>query len=207
MCGAEDKSGRLWKDMALQVYCENGKESYREIGHYKNGAPFLNGEECRISISHASRLLVVATLPSTPEVDLAVFSVRAAMGVDTERKDREQVLKIRDRFLSADEQAMIAADDVLASVIAWTVKEAVYKAAMTEGLDWREDIRIKEMPQPGPAVTVYDKQEFPQIVYGRATARIPEIGETEFTLYCYESEEHIVTLAYSPKCAKFTKGA
>ncbi len=205
VCGGEDKSGKLWKEMAYQLYCENGKESYREIGHFHNGAPFLFGEESRISISHADHFLVVATLPATPEVDLAVFTRRAAMGIDAERTDRKQVLNVRERYLSGRELEMIPADDLQANVMAWTIKEACYKALLCEGIDFREDIRIECMPGISPAVPVYDKKEFPEIVYGKALCR-REGEEIELTLFSYESEGHIVTLAYSPQCAKFAKG-
>ena len=202
--GGEDKSGRLWIEMARQVYCENGRECYREIGHYRNGAPFLFGEESRISISHSDHLLVVATLPSTPEVDLSEFSFRAAMGVDTERRDRSQVMRVRDRFLSERELQMIDNDDIEKNIIAWTAKEACYKALLEEGLDFRCDISIERLPAISPAVPVYDHDEFPEIIYGKALCRRGE-ENVELTLFCYESEEHIVTLAYSPQCAKFAK--
>lgn len=204
ICGGEDKSATLWKAMAFQLYCENGKEGYREIGHYQSGAPFLFGEECRISISHTDRFLVVATLPATPEVDLAEFSLRAAMGVDAEREDREQVIRIREKFLSEDELSSIPSEDVEQNVLAWTIKEACYKALLQEGTDFRSDIHIKRLPGISPAVPVYDKKEFPEIVYGEALCRRGE-EEIELTLFSYRSEGHIVTLAYSPKCAKFSK--
>ena len=202
--GGEDKSGKLWKEMAYQLYCENGKGNYREIGHFHNGAPFLFGEESRISITHTDHFLAVATLPPTPEVELSEFNRRSAMGIDAERADRTQVLKIRDRFLSDKELEMIPADDLRMNVMAWTVKEACYKALMTEGLDFRKDIRIEKMPGISPAVTVYSPKEFPEIVYGKAICR-REDEEVELTLFTYESEGNIVTLAYSPKCAKFSK--
>lgn len=205
VCGGEDKSGAIWKELAYQVYSENGKEGYREIGHYHNEAPFIYGDDSRISISHADRLLVVATLPPTPEVDLSVFSTRAAMGIDAEPAHREQVLKIRERFLSDAELDMIPASDLRPNIIAWTAKEAVYKAAMTEGLDFRTQIIIDRMPGIAPATTAFDKKEFPEIPTGRAFVDIPTEGRVEMTLYTYETEGHIVTLAYSPHCAKFSK--
>lgn len=205
ICGGEDKEGKLWKEMAYQLYCENGKESYREIGHYHNGAPFLFGEDTRISISHTDHFLIVATLPPTPEVELSEFSRRTAMGVDVESRDREQVLKIRERFLSKKELTMISADNLDANILAWTSKEACYKALFCEGIDLREDICIERLPELGPAVIVYDKKEFPEIRYGKALCRRKE-EEVELTLYSYESEGKIVTLAYSPQCAKFAKG-
>lgn len=205
VCGGEDKSGNLWKEMAYQLYCENGKEAFREIGHFHNGAPFLFGEESRISISHADHFLVVATLPSTPEVDLSEFSRRAAMGIDAERADRCQVLNVRQRFLSDKELAMIPEEDVMANVMAWTAKEACYKALLCDGIDFRKDIVIEKMPGISPAVPIYDKKEFPEIVYGKAMCR-RNGEEVELTLFSYESEGHVVTLAYSPQCAKFAKG-
>ena len=202
VCGGEDRSLKLWIEMAYQVYSENGKEGYREIGHFRNGAPFLVGETGRISITHTGRFMAVATLPDTPEVDLSVFSERAAMGIDAERADREQTLRVRDKFLSDDEQQMIDKDDVEKNVMAWTAKEALYKAAMQEGLDFKNDIRILSLPKIGPAVPVYDKNEFDPIRTGEAVVKI-EDKEYPFVLYTYESEGNIVTLAYSPRCAKF----
>ena len=202
VCGEEDRSLKLWIEMAYQVYSENGKEGYREIGHFRNGAPFLVGETGRISITHTGRFLAVATLPDTPEVDLSVFSERAALGIDAERADREQTLRVREKFLSDDEQQMIDKDDVQKNVMAWTAKEALYKAAMQEGLDFKNDIRILSLPKIGPAVPVYDKNEFDPIRTGEAVVKI-EDKEYPFVLYTYESEGNIVTLAYSPRCAKF----
>lgn len=202
VCGGEDRSLKLWIEMAYQVYSENGKEGYREIGHFRNGAPFLVGETGRISITHTGRFLAVATLPDTPEVDLSVFSERAAMGIDAERADREQTLRVREKFLSDQELQMIDKDDVKMNVMAWTAKEALYKAAMQEGLDFKNDIRILSLPKIGPAVPVYDKNEFDPIRTGEAIVKI-EDKEYPFVLYTYESEGNIVTLAYSPRCAKF----
>lgn len=202
VCGGEDRSLKLWIEMAYQVYSENGKEGYREIGHFRNGAPFLVGETGRISITHTGRFLAVATLPDTPEVDLSEFTERAALGIDAERADREQTLRVREKFLSDDELQMIDKEDVKMNVMAWTAKEALYKAAMQEGLDFRNNIRILSLPKIGPAVPVYDKNEFDPIRTGEAVVKI-EDKEYPFVLYTYESEGNIVTLAYSPRCAKF----
>lgn len=202
VCGGEDRSLKLWIEIAYQVYSENGKEGYREIGHFRNGAPFLVGETGRISITHTGRFMAVATLPDTPEVDLSVFSERAALGIDAEHADREQTLRVREKFLSDQELQMIDKDDVKMNVLAWTAKEALYKAAMQEGFDFRNDIRILSLPKIGPAVPVYDKNEFDPIRTGEAVVKI-EDKEYPFVLYTYESEGNLVTLAYSPRCAKF----
>lgn len=202
ICGGDDKPSGVWLEMAYQVYSENGKEAYREIGHFHNGAPFLSGENCRISISHAGRFLVVATLPATPEVDLSEFSERAAMGVDAEASDRAQVLRVRDRFLAEKELEIIPSGDVFMNVLAWTCKEALFKAAFGDGLDMRKEIEIVSLPKIGPAVPVYDKEEFDPIRTGEGVVTVAG-NKIKFVLYSYESEGRIVTLAFSPKCAKF----
>lgn len=205
-------SDRIWLEMARQLYCENGRENYRDIGHYHNGAPFLYGENCRISVTHCKGLLAVATLPSTPEVDLAEFSERAALGIDAERIDREQILGVRDKFLSEREKEMVEADDVKANILAWTLKEAAYKAALRPGLDFRNDIVIEKLPKPGPPTPVYRPEDFDASGRGEGFrdcdyGEICVAGEVRFRAFSYLSDECIVTLVYSPRCAKFGKSA
>ena len=60
-------------------------------------------------------MLVVASLPKTPEVDLSIFNPRTALGVDVESSSREQVLKVRDRYLSDEELAIAMKTIVLHS--------------------------------------------------------------------------------------------
>ncbi len=201
--GMETKSGKVWREMAKQIYCENGRDGYRELGHFSNGAPFVFGMSARISMTHTEHLLAVATLPKTPEADLAVFTPRTAMGIDAERLDRAQVIKIRDKFLSEPEKNLIAEDDLEKNIIAWTCKEALYKAAMTEGLDFKNNITIKTLP-------VIDRQmNLPgasEPILGRAVLTLPsDDGPQRFDmeLYTYLSDDHCVAIAYSPKCAKF----
>lgn len=201
--GMESRSGNVWREMAYQIYCENGKDAYREIGHFKNGAPFLFGTTTRISVTHAGHLLAVASLPKTPEADLSQFSPRTAMGIDAEKLDRSQVLKIRDRFLSDAEKEIIPADSLEANIMAWTAKEAAYKAAFCEGLDFRQGIIIESMP----VLDRHINRPGEIIVLGKVHVNIPEDkGESfDLDLYSYESDGYCVTIALSPKCAKFAK--
>lgn len=248
--GMESKSGRIWEAMAKQIYCENGRDGYRDIGHFANGAPFLFGQLTRISLTHTDHLLAVATLPKTPEANLANFAPRTALGIDAERNDRQQVLKVRDRFLSDEEKELVPADDLEANIIAWTAKEALYKAGMTEGLDLRTDIVIRQFPKldrkmnlPGAAAPILGKAILrlptPKPTTSPNDETISSGGDTkdatissatdakdvtapsgevtkhsdnakidyEMELYTYlsegENENYIVTIAYSPKCAKF----
>lgn len=200
--GMETRQGDLWRRMALQIYCENGRDGFREIGHFPDGAPFLFSTPARISITHTGHLLAVASLPKTPEADLGVFSPRTAMGIDAESLGRSQVMRVRDKFLSEEEKALTG-DSLERNIVAWTAKEALYKAALTPGLDFREGIRIISLPEIDRQMNIPGA---PQPVTGQA--RILMAGEeVEMNLYSYLSDDYCVTLAYSPKCAKFGRKA
>ncbi len=224
ICGGEDKSQRLWMAMALQVFGENGAERFREIDHTASGAPLLADEPQRISVSHTTHFMVVAMLPRTPEADLTCFNIRTAMGVDCERADRSQVLKVAERVLSSDELRLVAdyaaalergdahhapldadAAQVRAHVLAWTIKEALYKAALAPGLDFRSALVIKALPEIC-STPLAGNPRFGRAVIERpadqAGARTESI---DMELFSYESEGHIVTLAYSPRAAKWKR--
>ncbi len=149
-----------------------------------------------------------------------MFSERTALGIDAELADRTQVLRVRDKFLSESERLMVAPEDTVANIIAWTSKEAALKAVMDPSIDWRGDIRILRMPRIGPAVVMYDPAEFHaaskdellERVTGRAEVTLRADGDAsaavvKLLLYSYRSDDHIVTLAYSPKCAKFGRNS
>lgn len=200
---------KLWLEMARQLYCENGRDEYREIGHFSNGAPFLYGQPNRISITHCKGLYAVATLAPTPDLDLSEFSEFSALGIDAERVDRNQVLKIREKFLSVEELRDVPADDVAMNVLAWTIKEAAYKALLTPGLDFREEIRIERLPRLAPPVPVFnpgdfglpaDKKTLPESFFGEVTA-----NNVKLKIYSYLSDDFIVTLAYTDKSEVFKR--
>lgn len=101
------------------------------IGHDSAGAPYVEGApRVHISISHCADMVAVAVNPDK------------MIGVDIELW-RPKLLKVKDRFLTADESRRIASPRELLQ--AWTVKEAVYKAARIPGLPLL-DIRL---PHPG----------------------------------------------------------
>lgn len=192
--GGDDRKRRVWELMARQVYCENGRDGYRDIGHFDSGAPYIYGEDNRISISHTKGLFVVATLPRTPDCDLSVYSSRAALGIDAENATRRQTCDVRARFLSDEEMQMIPADNVEANVTAWTCKEALLKCAMRPAIDIRKEINILVLPDPHSGAE------------GKARM-IPVEGAPaeEFRLYSYMCGDNIVTVAYSPKSATMRK--
>ncbi|MDE5843215.1 MAG: 4'-phosphopantetheinyl transferase superfamily protein [Muribaculaceae bacterium] len=219
LSGGEDKSSRLWKILALQVFGENGIDRYREVGHFPSGAPFLEDSAQRISISHTPHFMVVASLPRTPEAHLEEFNLRTAMGIDAEKADREQAVNVVERIMNDDEKELmhrlavhIAEGDghhtpveikdaaTRAAVLTWTIKEALYKAALDEGVDFARNLKILKYPE----------------ICSNPMVKHPEYGEAEIIrhdsdmpismrLFSYLTEGHIVTIAFSPKCATFRK--
>lgn len=219
LSGGEDKSPRLWKILALQVFGENGGDRYREIGHFQSGAPYLEDSTQRISISHCPHFMVVASLPRTPEANPEEFNPRTAMGIDVEEARRSQALKVAPRVMTPEEIKLmdefahkLTLPDpgrpalpeeeaaIEAAVLCWTIKEALYKAALEEGLDFRENISILSLPEICEAPVVKNP------MLGKASLRLKIQTHTiEMRLFSYRSEGHIVTIAFSPKCATFKK--
>lgn len=203
--GADEKSAKVWKLFAMQIFSE-AEGDYRSIEHFENGAPYIDGHQQRISVSHTSHCLVVASLPKTPDIDLESVNIRTAIGIDLERSDRAQVLKIRDKFLSSSENALLpeiadiekaTEEDIKQYILAWTCKEALYKAGMGMSPDWREDYRIVVLPK-----IASDMRSASTEKYGKGTIRTAD-GEMEMLLSSWEFEGHVVTLAFSGKIARY----
>lgn len=203
--GAEEKSAKVWKLFAMQIFSE-AEGDYREIDHLDCGAPVLYGIPQRISVSHTSHCMAVASLPKTPDINLREVNIRTAIGIDLEKADRAQVLKIRDKFLSQTEKALLneiteiesaTKDEIKEHILAWTCKEALYKADMGEARDWKEDYRILALPRIASNIRSATHEK-----YGKGTITTAE-GVMEMLLSSWEFEGHIVTLAFSGKIAKF----
>ncbi len=94
------------------------------LEHNDDGSPYVDIPDIEISISHCRTCAVLAT-------------GRSPLGVDVET-DRAQLARVAPRVLSPAEL------DVYSQrlVEAWTLKEALYKAAKTPGLDFRRDIQL-----------------------------------------------------------------
>ncbi|MDE6695394.1 MAG: 4'-phosphopantetheinyl transferase superfamily protein [Muribaculaceae bacterium] len=203
--GAEEKSAKVWKLFAMQIFSE-AEGDYRSIAHLDNGVPILDGIPQRISVSHTSHCLVVASLPKTPDIDLSSVNPRTAIGIDLEKDDRAQVLKIRDKFLSESEKRLLpeitdiekaTEHDIKQYILAWTCKEALYKADMGLAPDWKEDYRILSLPG-----IASDMHSATPEKYGKGVISTSD-GEMEMLLSSWEFERHVVTLAFSGKIARF----
>ncbi len=97
------------------------------IGHYPDGSPFIENLDIHISISHCKGMVAIASNP------------RLKIGIDIERW-RNTLLKVKPRFLSPREMEHYNTPDTL--LWAWTAKEAVYKAAGCEGIDFANGISL-----------------------------------------------------------------
>ena len=140
-----------------------------ELAYNEQGAPFVEGIDVNISISHTQRLVVLAVDPER------------TIGVDAEQADRHQVLRVRDKFLNASEKRFIAPDDLAAHVIAWTAKESIIKAERNSALDWTDGITLDPFSLDG--------LEGGEVTF---TARC---GDVRYSLVSRLVEGHYITLA------------
>lgn len=123
-----------------------------QIGHAADGAPVI--AEGYVSVTHSQRVAAVAVDPSR------------AIGIDAEEW-RDALRRVGDKFLSPTEREWITADADL--LLAWTIKEAVYKAAATPKPALTE---IECLPGMRRAVT--SRQQFALESW--------MMGDTQFTL-------------------------
>ena len=87
--------------------------------HRADGSPVIDGVGSEISVSHSRTHAFVAT------------HTHLRIGVDAEQP-RNQLMTVASKFMSAEELTTPLSLDQL--LTAWTIKEAVYKAAGTPGL-------------------------------------------------------------------------
>lgn len=184
--GGEDASPALWKALALQLFAEHSDDGWRTIDHYPSGVPMLaNEEEVRISVSHTGHFMAIALMPEAPEPLADKFTPGYALGIDVEKRSRSQVLRVRDKFLNDAEKQMLPPDDVEANILAWTIKEACYKAMLHPGLDFKRDIQIISLPEAISRLK------------GEAICKVDN-AETRLTLCTWVSDnEYIITVAYA----------
>ena len=189
--GGNRYKGKIWREIAMQIYCENGKDDYRDIGHFPSGAPFLYGADERISISHTDGCLIVATIKTPENVNLSEFSPQTALGVDVEKDDREKVMGLRERFLTPDELKLVPEKSLEPNIIAWTCKEAMLKAGMNSEINWHTDIVITNLP-------VIKTDGFsPDSATSGEGYIILGGNQINLRLFSYRSEGYITTIAKS----------
>ena len=112
------------------------------LNHLSSGAPCLEGSDMSISISHSCHYAAIALSPNNH------------IGIDIE-EPRAQLRKVAERVLSESELEAYSTSDAML-LRAWTLKEALYKAALTPGLDFRRDIHLP-LPPSSTLATVLNR--------------------------------------------------
>jgi phosphopantetheinyl transferase len=133
------KRRQEWLAIRLLLQHLSGSDAY--IGYREDGAPFLSGSACNISISHTKGFAAV------------ILSENKSPGVDMEyRSDR--AWKLRKKYMSEIEwntimslcenkHADIDADAAAIATICWCAKETAFKILGETGLDFSEHLYIE----------------------------------------------------------------
>ncbi len=109
--------------------------------HDVYGAPFIADSDVPISISHSKAFAAVG-----------VAEPGIVFGIDVEA-ERVQLGRVSPRILSEREQAYYCAS-TRRMLEAWTMKEAVYKAAGIPGLEFASEIKLPAEVSESPVVYV-----------------------------------------------------
>jgi len=120
-----------------------------EIAYFPSGKPYLVNKKLTISISHTKNY--VAVLLSNHEL----------AGVDVEQCT-DRVRKIRHKFMHSDEEAWLKQitnpisekgghqqitkpiNETVGLLLHWCAKESLFKAVVEDGVDFVQELRIKE---------------------------------------------------------------
>ena len=104
-----------------------------QIEYHSSGKPEIkNNQYNHISVSHCQDFVAVA-IATKP------------CGIDVERYDRN-FERVKSRYMTAEEQSL-SADEHWAAVV-WCAKEAMYKMAGREGVDFKRDMQIISAEPP-----------------------------------------------------------
>ena len=116
-------------------------ESNLKIGYNKYGAPILNNNKC-ISISHSNNLA-------------AIIISDNKVGIDIEKISKKP-LHLADKFISKNDNISMDTHDYC---LAWSAKEAIYKLHEIGGLDFKNDISIKQINKEKKIINVKFKNK------------------------------------------------
>lgn len=109
------------------------------IGHHENGAPYIENDSTRISITHTNRFSAVIIHPSE-EVGIDIESIKRDFSAVEKRALSDEE---REDLLDKDEddpEQMEERNTQLA--IYWCAKEALYKRMGRNNVDFSEDMEV-----------------------------------------------------------------
>jgi phosphopantetheinyl transferase len=108
---------------------------YRLVQIADTRKPFIAGDQYHFSISHCG------------DYAAAIVSRDSRVGIDIEMPV-EKIIKIRDKFLSSEEKVKWLVDvmhpDIQKLTLLWSCKEAVFKWYGDGGVEFSEQIQLKE---------------------------------------------------------------
>lgn len=107
----------------------------KTLQYTDSGKPYLENESYGISISHSHNLLAIF-----------VDNKNSNTGIDIELVT-DKVLKIRDKFLSANEKSFIPEKNVFMHLVAWCVKETLYKIYGKGKVDFINNLFIESFTE------------------------------------------------------------
>ncbi len=132
------------------------------IAHNGDRAPRLVGFPGSVSIAHTRTQLCVAV------------GARGHVGIDVENHGR-RVTAVRDAFLNAAEQQWIDSADALSHLVAWTAKEAMFKAvSVREGMHYRDQLVLHPFSAPEMGGTLRHSGERLGVGFGLITEVCPD---------------------------------
>ena len=122
--------GRKVERLAVRVLLKTLVGYEALVAYHPNGAPYIPGSSYNISISHTKGYAaVLLTEKESPAgIDIEYISAR--------------ILKIRDRFLSEEENRIDSDNEVNHLLIYWCAKETAFKMIGQEGIDSREHLHV-----------------------------------------------------------------
>jgi phosphopantetheinyl transferase len=130
----------------------------------EHNKPRIDNNEHYFSLSH-----------SFPYV-AAIVDSRQEAGIDIQTW-HPGIDKIKNKFLSADEQDLLGPDS-RALTVAWSVKEALYKWIGRKGIDFKRDLPIENfsgLKEKSEMIIYYKLSKVPQMIF------IESIITTDFT--------------------------
>jgi phosphopantetheinyl transferase (holo-ACP synthase) len=142
------------------------KSEHRRMEHVASRflLQHLDNNEHYFSLSH-----------SFPYV-AAIVDSRQEAGIDIQTW-HPGIDKIKNKFLSADEQDLLGPDS-RALTVAWSVKEALYKWIGRKGIDFKRDLPIENfsgLKEKSEMIIYYKLSKVPQMIF------IESIITTDFT--------------------------
>ncbi|MBR6972042.1 MAG: 4-phosphopantetheinyl transferase family protein [Bacteroidales bacterium] len=148
------------------------------IGHHENGAPYIENDSTRISITHTNRFSAVIIHPSE-EVGVDIESIKRDFTAVEKRALSDEE---RDDLLDKDEddpEKMEERNTQLA--IYWCAKEALYKRMGRNNVDFSEDMEVDRF-------NVHDEGEI------EVTFKYGEVQneEEEFEMQYETFEDHVL---------------